>query len=388
MRALLFWSKVAFLFLVRTRRSTVTLSLMVTTAVATLIFLSALAVGVNDAMVRNSVSLYAGHITGFDLPAAIDPQRLMVAGVQSVLKRTACPGILSSPTHLETAALIGIDPAAELSSTALPKKMLAGGYPRPGEQALLLSKPLAEALGVQAGDGLEFSTGSLTALVRFRVAGIYRTGIEQLDRGIAFCPLDALPCPAATWSAAVFLQDGIEPETVIVRYRRQSSLPCNFKTWSELLPDLRQLIDLNYVSMSIVTILVFGVVSLGIACAFVIFILKHLREYGIMKAMGVTAREMVALIILEVVLMNLMACCAGIAAGVLASVMVSSTGIDLTAFTSHNRYFAVSGIIYPRLTAFSLCTPPALALLFSLAAAVWPAVLVARTKTADILRVL
>ena len=66
------------------------------------------------------------------------------------------------------------------------------------------------------------------------------------------------------------------------------------------MPDLRQLIDLNYVSMSMVTVLVFGVVSLGIACAFVIFIMKHLREYGIMKAMGVTAGEMMRLIIMEI----------------------------------------------------------------------------------------
>jgi len=40
------------------------------------------------------------------------------------------------------------------------------------------------------------------------------------------------------------------------------------------MPDLKQLIDLNYISMSIVILLVFGVVSLGIACAFVIVILK------------------------------------------------------------------------------------------------------------------
>ena len=66
------------------------------------------------------------------------------------------------------------------------------------------------------------------------------------------------------------------------------------------MPDLRQLIDLNYVSMSMVMVLVFGVVSLGIACAFVIFIMKHVREYGIMKAMGVTAGEMMRLIIMEI----------------------------------------------------------------------------------------
>jgi ABC-type lipoprotein release transport system permease subunit len=153
------------------------------------------------------------------------------------------------------------------------------------------------------------------------------------------------------------------------------------------MPDLRQLIDLNYVSMSMVTVLVFGVVSLGIACAFVIFIMKHVREFGIMKAMGVTAGEMMRLIMMEILLMNLAASLAGILAGTAAVLLVGSTGIDLTAFTSHNRYFAVSGMIYPRLTAFSLWSPPALALVFSLGSAIWPALLVARKKAADILKV-
>jgi hypothetical protein len=86
-------------------------------------------------------------------------------------------------------------------------------------------------------------------------------------------------------------------------------------------------------------------------------------------------------------MMNFLACGAGLVAGMLAVLAVTRLGgLDLTAFTSHNRYFAVSGVIHPRLTAFSLWAPPAVSLLFSLAAAVWPAALVARKRTADILR--
>ena len=138
--------------------------------------------------------------------------------------------------------------------------------------------------------------------------------------------------------------------------------------------------------MSIVILLVFGVVSLGIACAFVIVILKTIREYGILKAMGVTARETALLIVCEVVLMNLFATTLGILLGIALSLLVRETGIDLTAFTSHNRYFAVSGFIYPRLTPFAWGAPPALAFLFSLIAAVWPAILVSRRRAAEILR--
>jgi hypothetical protein len=87
--------------------------------------------------------------------------------------------------------------------------------------------------------------------------------------------------------------------------------------------------------------------------------------------------------------MNLMACTAGLVVGMLAAWGVGRMGgIDLTAFTSHNRYFAVSGVIYPRLTSFSLWAPPAVSVVFSLIAAAWPAVLVARKRAADILRMI
>ena len=143
------------------------------------------------------------------------------------------------------------------------------------------------------------------------------------------------------------------------------------------MPDLEQLVELNFVSMTIVMVLVFGVVTLGISCALIVFILKNIREHGIMKAMGVLPSESVLLIFTEVTLVTVVASAAGTLVGALA---VAQTGIDLTAFTSHDQYFAISGIIYPRLTSFSLWLPLLLSIVFGFLAAVWPSVLVVREK--------
>jgi lipoprotein-releasing system permease protein len=382
-----FWIKTAFFFLFRSGRSTTVLSFMILTAVVSLIFLSSLSVGVNDAMIRNSVSLYSGHISGFALPASLGRETLMGEGVVNVLKRISIPGILSYKDRLETVTMVGVQPAEEKKSTAIPEKTVQGKYLQDHERAIFLSRPLAERLNINVGDTLLFNPRSGTVPVRLTVSGIYRTGIDQLDQGIAFCPIEALPVETNTWSAAVFLDEGAEAESVIDRYHRELPDSYQFKSWGEMMPDLRQLIDLENVSMGIVTILVFGVVSLGIACAFVIFILKNLREYGVMKAMGVTSSELTLLIVTEVILMNLAAAFIGSLVGILAVFLVNRMGgIDLTAFTSHNRYFAVSGVIYPRLNVYSLCTPPVLAFLCGLGSSIWPALLVARKKAAEILR--
>ena len=381
-----FWIRTAFVFLFQSGRSTVTLSLMVVMAVAVLIFLSALAVGINDAMIRNSVGLYSGHISGSSLPQNLDAQRLKIHGVVSVLKRISIPGILSNGNTIQTITMVGVDPAAELTATAIWKKAVSGRFLKNEDRTVFLSQPLADGLKVRPGDSVLFSLGLNKHQIRLTVSGVYKTGIEYLDRGIAFCPFKILPVERRTWEAAIFLREGVEPESIIAEYQTLLSESAEFHSWKEMMPDLVQLIDLNYISMGVVTVLVFGVVSLGIACAFVIFILKNLREYGIMKAMGATPQEIGGLIVIEVILMNLAALSFGVLIGVVLVFVASHSGIDLTYFTSHNRYFVVSGVIFPRLTFFSLCLPPILALVFSLLSAIWPAAIVTRKKAADILR--
>ena len=381
------WTRIAFRFLVRSGRATAALSVMVVAAVAALVFLSALAVGVEDAMLRNTVGLFSGHVSGYDLPDSVGTQELVVSGVNAVLKRIYLPGILSRQGLSLPLVLCGIDPGRETALTALDQKVSEGRYPSSGQREILISRYLAEIFNVRIGESMRYTQRPHGRSIDYRVSGIYSTGLEALDRGIAFCPLDMLPVQGASWSAAVFLENGVLPDPVLAVYRQRFPAMVRFESWEAQMPDLRQLIDLQVVSMVIVIFLVFGVVAIGIACSFVIFIIRNLREYGILKAMGVSSAEMWMLIVSKVALMNLFACAAGLVTGVLAVLaVIQSGGLDLTAFTSHNRYFAVSGVIYPRLTVFSLWAPPATSLVFSLVAAIWPAVLIARRRAADILR--
>jgi ABC-type lipoprotein release transport system permease subunit len=268
---------------------------------------------------------------------------------------------------------------------------------RRNEKHCDLKRPSGNILKTEADDLLsQFSlriwcSGRRSALsasdmpqTSFTVSGIYRTGVDQLDRGIAFCPLNTIPIKPDTVSAGIFLKEGVDPKSIIAAYRNLFPKTAQFKSWADMMPDLKQLIDLNYVSMSIVIVSSLQS-SPGISRLCHLHPEKHRNR--IMKAMGVTSWETGFLIFSEVILMNLFASVIGVLAGILAALLVNHTGIDLTAWTSHNRYFAVSGIIFPRLTSYSLCLPPVVALLFSLAAAVWPAWLIARKKAAEVMRI-
>jgi ABC-type lipoprotein release transport system permease subunit len=381
-----FWITTAFHFLCRSGRISAVLSLMLFSALSALVFLSSLSVGINDAMIHNSVRLYSGHITGFDLPESVPPKSLRVAGVKKILRRVPVPGMIASADRTEALTLVGINPEAEFVTTAVWEKTISGRLPKRGEPELFLGKALAGNLNVVPGDTVIFSREALSAPLHLTVCGIFETGIFRFDQALAFCPAEALGPESRRWEAAVFLEDGIGTSAILASYQRLFPKEYRFSSWEELMPDLRQLIELNLISMSIVTVLVFGVVSIGIACGLVIFILKNMREYGIMKAMGATGGELALLIYAKVILITLASALIGCLAGTLAVWTVRKIGIDLTAFTSHNQYFSVSGVIYPRLTLFSLGAPPLAAFLFSLLAAAWPASLLIRKKTADILR--
>jgi ABC-type lipoprotein release transport system permease subunit len=382
-----FWLRIAFLFVWRSWRSTMALTLMVLFSVAALIFLAALAVGTNDAMVRNSVGLLFGHIVAENLPSSVTKNDLAVNGVKGVLFRKSRPFVLGHGDGLETVSFVGMEPLQEKTFTVLWKKTIRGRYPRDGEKALFVSADVARRIGAHVGQVVNYGARPGVWDGKMVISGIYRTGIAQLDQGVVFCPLEALSFGSAPISAAIFLEDGVRPETVLRKYRA-AGLGGVFRAWTEFMPDLKQLIDLNFVSMAIVMALVFAIVSLSISCTFVIFILKNIREHGIMKAMGVTPLESACLIVSQIFLVTAAASAIGVVCGAVACLLVRRTGIDLTSFTSHNQYFAVSGVIYPRLTLFSLCLPPLMAIAFGLVASVWPALFVIRRKAADILRAL
>lgn len=388
LRRLSTWGSMAACFLIRSPRTTSVLSVMVVAAVSAMIFLSALCEGVTDAMIRNSVELFTGHITCSNLPEDFDVARLNATEVKGVLERTAVQGIVARGTEMAPLVLMGVSPSREKALSALPGKVARGTYLHDGEPGILLSAAVADRLAVEPGGTVTFRPLTGEAEMALPVTGIFSTGVDSLDRATAFCPTGLVPSIQQARHAAVFLKEGGDPQSVVARYRSDFPTGPTFGTWKELMPDLEQLIELNYVSMEMVLGLVFGVVSLGIGCAVVIIVLKNIREFGVLKAMGVTSGELSLLIGLQVLWVTLLATIVGLALGSGASWLWGTSGIDLGRFTSHNRYFAVSGVIFPRATAFSLLAPPVLAIAAGLLSALWPIGLVLRKKTADILRMI
>ena len=315
--------------------------------------------------------------------------KLNVPGVKQVLVRYHLPVLLRADNGLESIDLIGVHPAQEKQAAAYWKKTVKGAYLSEDkgacEETIFLSQAIVQRLNVALGDRVSLIDRRGTYLKSLKISGFYQTGMSTLDQGVAFCAVQALPPGVHPISAAIFLEAGAPLEMIVDQYRRV--LPsASFATWREFMPDLKQLIDLSNFCMDIVIFLVFAIVSVGIASTFLLFTLKNLREHGVMKAMGFTSRETAVLLLSQIGLLTLAAATIGTLIGALMVVVFSHTGIDISTYISHNQYFAVSGMLYPRLTGFALFAPPFVAVIFSLIAAVWPITYVLRKDPADILR--
>jgi ABC-type lipoprotein release transport system permease subunit len=335
-------------------------------------------------MIRNSTGLFSGHISGSALREG-DLRQLRQADVKRVLIRRQQQVLLGKNSILEPLLLLGVDPGQEKEGTALSTKTVAGSYPASGEDTIFIGMATAKRLDLKVGDTLNVASPVGSPLKTLILAGIYKTGITALDQGLAFCPAEALPIGESELSAAVFLKAGVAAETIVAEYKR--AMPnATFAAWPEFMPDLKQLIDLEYICMAIVIVLVFAIVAVGISCTFLIFTLKNLREHGIMKAMGFLPGDTALLLLVQIGMLTFAAAIFGALVGMLTVAAFAHIGIDISAFTSHNQYFAVSGMLYPRLTGPAFFAPPGVAMVFGLVAAIWPIVYINRKDPADILR--
>ncbi len=240
---------------------------------------------------------------------------------------------------------------------------------------LLLGIKTAEHLQVKVGDTVSILESSGVPLGDFRVSGIYQTEIPHFDTTIAYIPIQSLDTAIQKQSRAelaVFFDNTSHLSQKIQQIARILPKDLSLQSWEVLMPDLLQLIEMNEIAMQIIMLLVFILVGFGISNSFVLTIVERFREFGILKAMGVTPKELIGLIFLESFMVCFAATLMGLGLGWLVTQAFAAVGIDFGGLTSHNRYFLVSGLVRPRTTMASLYWPGLLSMIVSVISSYLP----------------
>lgn len=388
------WVPLAVRFILRHRRKTLATGSFILVGTAVLVLLHGITVGINDTMVLNTTALHYGHAYLEVPPGGPDPELIVRKiseneFVNAVLLRYRFASLVRKGGASVPVIFYAVKPGEESTRTAIAKRITEGAYPSGGKKEVLLGSRIAEELGVKPGDKVSIIESSGRFLKGFTVSGIYRTEIDRFDRGISFLPADALEGDlkrVLPTELAVFYKPGTDTKAATKQLNRGMPGGLVVKSWDRLMPDLVQLIELNEVSMKLIMVLVFLLVGFGISNTFILTIVERFREFGILKAMGTTPGELVLLIFLESFMVCATATVAGLALGWLLTGITAHYGIDLSSFTSHNRYFVMSGIVRPRMTFAGLYWPFVMALVVSLVSSYLPARVAARKITAETLR--
>ncbi|MBI4557683.1 MAG: ABC transporter permease [Candidatus Hydrogenedentes bacterium] len=386
---MMFWLRFALRSCLRRRRKTAVTLLGIAFGVGTLIVLGAIMVGVNDTMVENAVALSAGHVVvSQDSLAMTDASRGAlawaaygggVAAITHTLPRCRFPAVVESNKSALPFEIRLVSPSLEREVTPVARSIIAGQYPEQ-DRGFIIGSMAAHDLGVGIGDAVAVSTSDSD--YELAITGIFRTGVEVLDRSIGFAPLatsENFIESRASMEVAYFCPAGTDLGEVKRSLERHAdSAETSVMTWREKLPEVAQLVELNEFAMQIVTLLVVAILGFGVANVLLVSVMDRYRYYAILKAIGVRPVEVVVTVVGEALLMCLGAGIVGTFLGAAISIIGGQVGLDLGRYTSFNPHFSVNSIIHPRLTPTMTFGPQILALVAATLAALWPATVAAR----------
>lgn len=268
--------------------------------------------------------------------------------VHAVAVRLKAEGLSSTARKSAFSTIIGVDLDEEEHFGRF-SEFLKEGELTLGKRGVLLGNELAKTLKVKIGSKVIFSTqdssGEINAMA-LKVKGIVQTNNISLDASAIYVDKMKLhnflgvPKEIATQIAIRTTSQGLL-EMLVTRYK-----VLDVKSFLELYPMIRQMQDMMVIFNSITFFIVMLVVFIGIMGVMYVSILDRIREFGIMKSIGLSYRLIRLQILLEALFVGLVGYLLGALLGYGVLSYLVHVGLDLSAFAEGMESFGMSSVIY------------------------------------------
>ena len=388
-----FYLKLAWRNIFRNRRRTFLTGLIIGIGLAAMIFVDAYIVGMKDGMISSATSSFLGHAQihreGFqdsqdaDLTIARTDQLVEQLRndphVEAFSERTLSYGTISAPADIASVAVYGVEPQRERALSKVDESIVEGSYLEQNEGALI-GQDLARRLEAQVGDRVvitvsQAASGELSQTL-FRVHGIFRMHIKEIDSAAVFVPLSA---------AQSMLGIGQGIHEIAVRFdrtqyaseqgQRFSSDYSRFgnvaETWQQLVPQIKYVLDMTNISIAITVILVFAMIMFGIINTMFMALYERTFEFGVLRAVGTRPARLRNLIVFEAASLAVYAAALGMILGAAVTLISSFTGLDLTGVEFAGTTF--TSRIYPVFALRQFTLYPLLVFGFTCLVSLYPA---------------
>ena len=235
--------------------------------------------------------------------------------VVAAAPRVYAGGLVSSGESTSAGMLMGIDPELEPRLSRFLDELSDGGLPTPGRHELVLGTEMARQLAVDVGDEVVVvapgADGSMGNDV-FRVTGIFRTGLAELDTTFVVLPIEDLQSlvalgPGRIHEVSVATADPWLADDTAVHLAAAlaaAGLDLEVASWTELRPEMLEYMSLADSFHVIIFFIVFTVAMFGVANTMLMATYERRREFAVMLALGTTPMMVMLIVIAEAVAMG------------------------------------------------------------------------------------
>lgn len=323
-----------------------------------------------------------------DNPQAIERIVDTAPGVVTRAERLRFSGLMSNGRGELPILGEGVEPAPEAKiGSAI--SMVAGRPLVAGDQfALVAGEGLANALKLKLGDSVNLllttREGAMNTL-DFRVVGVFRSLSKEYDARAVRVPLSAaqeLTAVSGVNAVVVLLAD--TELTAAARAAVEANLPPGFevKTWQELADFYNNTAALYERQFGVLQAIILVMVLLSVANSVSMTLHERTAEFGIMRALGRTRRDVFRLTMLETAVLGAMGATLGVVVGVILASIISAIGIPMPPPPNSESGFVATIRIVPIVLAAAL----ALGFFATVVAALLPARRIAGMPVVDALR--
>ncbi len=398
--------KMAYRNLGRHRRRSLLSGLALALGTALLMFIAAFFQGEMRSSMETTLKLNTGHLQVRD--EDYDPDKLSVAWeylienpdqaaaqiealdpVRVATPRLVASGIVSVRDESAGVQIMGIVPESEANAPYRDGIISGEFITTDDREGVLIGLPLAESLGLKAGDQISLLVNTSDGDVdeqQFTIRGIFTTGTSAWDKGIVFLPLAKAQAFSRAENHAsmifILLKDREKAEEVAGAIRGEG---IEVKTWTQMNELLVLVEDFSNAYLAIINLIVLGVTATVIVNTLLMSVFERTREIGVLSAIGMKGRQVIALFLSEATLLAF----GGIGVGALAGWALSAY------FGKVGVYFGDLGIsgdmlledrIYTYLTLDSAVNLIVTAFLITILASLYPARMASRMEPVEALR--
>jgi ABC-type lipoprotein release transport system permease subunit len=365
----------------RHRRRTVITAGALAMSVAMLIFMDSMLRGIDQESQRNLVwyETGSGRIVSTDQYVDVRKIELQheIVDYRPLSAWLSDHGVANTPRITFTGELffgegalpvrlVGIDPISDPQVFRLPEALLPGSeFVTAGVPGLILGAWMTEDLGVAVGDFVEVRTrtrhGAMQTL-ELEVVGILLSPNPTINRGVGFLPLDVvqydldlagvtevvLGALRTSMGRRIAVPSGAVLKREIERLNADlaGAMPgVTAAGWHQLAPDYLAIVESKQSSNGLLLFLIFLIAAVGISNTMLIAVYERIREFGMMRALGMDDAAIRATMVFEAGAIGLIGSLLGLVLGAAATWWLVNWGIDLSELYGNiNIGYRVTGI--------------------------------------------